>query len=205
MQHIASQLGRWINADHVQHKKAQWNQYIRHKEYTYLKYELSYMSVFAKGAKPETIKIECTYTHKQLQPSIRWTIQSIYQDLVREMPVFPMTSIQCLDLSEMIAEKTRAALTRRVPAIRDFYDLRYVSQQWYRVSDYLEMIREKCDDVDKRRTIIQFEHQDITRDTKTYLDEMVKKELHPVLVDTTFDLDNIYKQILNIHHLLLDT
>lgn len=202
MQHIASTLGRWISADHVQHKKAQWNQYIRHKEYTYLKYELSYMSVFATGTTPETIKIECTYTHKQLLPSKLWTIQNIYTNPVFWDSFFPVASIQCLDLSEMIAEKTRAALTRRVPAIRDFYDLRYVSQQWYSISDYFEMTREKCEDVDNRWTILQFEHQETSHNTKEYLDEIVEKELNPVLVDTSFDLDTIYKQLLHIYHLL---
>jgi tyrosine-protein phosphatase YwqE len=64
------------------------------------------------------------------------------------------------------------------------------------------MIREKCQDVDNKWTILQFENQEISRNTKQYLEDIVKKELHPVLVDTTFDLEAIYTNLLHIYHLL---
>jgi hypothetical protein len=64
------------------------------------------------------------------------------------------------------------------------------------------MIREKCEDVDKRWTIIEFTKNELTIQTKHYLDHILEKELHPVLLETTFDLDTTYKDILHIYHLL---
>ena len=53
----------------------------------------------------------------------------MYHDVVTELSLFPTTQIQCLSIDEMIAEKVRASLTRTTPAIRDFYDVWFLSQQ----------------------------------------------------------------------------
>ena len=56
-------------------------------------------------------------------------IHHIYNNIVTEDPLFPNTKVQCLSIDEMIAEKVRASLTRTTPVIRDYYDLRFLSQQ----------------------------------------------------------------------------
>jgi hypothetical protein len=70
-----------------------------------------------------------TYTNKQHLPSQPKDIQAIFIDPILEDPIFDQASITCLSLEEMMAEKIRAALTRQFPAIRDFFDIRYVKNQ----------------------------------------------------------------------------
>jgi len=43
-----------------------------------------------------------------------------------EENIFDTHYINCIDLKESTAEKLRAALTRRTPAIRDFFDIWYI-------------------------------------------------------------------------------
>lgn len=100
---------------------------MKKKEYTYLKYVISYTSIYANTT--QTIKVELTYMHKQYLSSKQQQIHACFIDTITEEKIFPLQTIQCLALEEMMAEKMRAALTRRVPAIRDFFDIRYVKQQ----------------------------------------------------------------------------
>jgi predicted nucleotidyltransferase component of viral defense system len=54
--------------------------------------------------------------------------------------MFDHASINCLSLEEMMAEKMRAALTRLTPAIRDFFDIRYVQQQGFDFTSIKQLI-----------------------------------------------------------------
>jgi predicted nucleotidyltransferase component of viral defense system len=127
IQQITTTLGRTLNPDHLQHKKAQGNKNLKKKEYTYLKYLLTYPSLIDHSS--QHIKIELTYTEYIYFPAQQGTIQSLFKDPIFEQPIFPETTIRCYALEEMMSEKMRACLSRRKPAIRDFYDLRYVQQQ----------------------------------------------------------------------------
>lgn len=100
---------------------------LKKMEYTYLKYMFTYSSIFDQTK--QTIKIEVTYTHKRHLPLVNREIQSIFIDPTLENPIFPSKHIKCFSLDEMMAEKIRAALTRREPAIRDFFDVRYANNQ----------------------------------------------------------------------------
>ena len=185
--------------------RARGNKYIRNKKNTHLEYTLGYTSIYGW---PDTIKVELTYTHKQCVPSVFWSIQHIYVDVIVDMEsLFPEMQIKCLDISEMIAEKTRAALTRQKPAIRDFYDLRYmICKKWYVLQDYIDLIKEKCEDTDWRRTIETFvpdrDFPDVQKQTLPYLESQIQEELHPVLINQEFDLQLIYKQVIEIKALL---
>jgi len=74
----------------------------------------------------QTIKIDISLKNKlQLKP-IHWKIQSIYIDNVLEESIFKEHFVNCIDIKESTAEKLRAALTRKNPAIRDFFDIWYI-------------------------------------------------------------------------------
>jgi predicted nucleotidyltransferase component of viral defense system len=92
-----------------------------------LKYLLTYQSLF-DGTK-QYIKIEVTYTEKQYFPEQYKNIQALFVDELLNEPLFPAQTIRCYALEEMMAEKMRACLSRRKPAIRDFFDLRYMRQE----------------------------------------------------------------------------
>lgn len=196
---IADILWRKVISSH--HGQVGGNKYVSMKKYSYLKYELEYESVFWWA---ETIKIECTYTNKQYLENVVLPIHDIYTDLVYWENLFSKNSIRCFALEEMIAEKTRASLTRKLPAIRDFYDLWYMTlYKEYILEQYIDIIRNKCDEANNDWTIVQFnDWESKIVDTLQYLYDVQEKELVPVLVETTFDLDTIYKQLLHIYHLL---
>jgi predicted nucleotidyltransferase component of viral defense system len=73
----------------------------------------------------ETITLEVGLREPLLEPAIVAPARSILLDPVNGEPVVPEVPVRCMSLREAIAEKTRAALTRRGVAIRDFYDIDY--------------------------------------------------------------------------------
>lgn len=99
---------------------------MKHKHYTYLKYVFTYTSIYDKSE--QTIKVELTYTHKQYLPTNNYHFAALFMDPVLDEALFPCEEIHCLTLKEMMAEKVRAALTRKESAIRDFFDIRYVKK-----------------------------------------------------------------------------
>jgi hypothetical protein len=119
-----------------------------------------------------------------------------------------ITTIQCLDISEMIAEKTRAALTREVPAIRDFYDLWYMTyKESYILEDYRELIKNKCEDTDWRWTIESFvpdrNTPAVVLPSLPFLHQQIESGLRSVLLDSDeFNLEHIYTNLLAIKNIL---
>jgi hypothetical protein len=84
---------------------------------------LEYDSVL--GADPGTIKIEISLREPLLTPVVRESARSILLDPVSHEPLVPPLPVHCISRTEAFAEKFRAALTRREPAIRDFVDIDY--------------------------------------------------------------------------------
>lgn len=90
-----------------------------------------------------------------------------------------------------MAEKIRAALTRQNPAIRDFFDIRYVKNQWFDFSTIQDLIAHKIAESEGWYTI---------DDYYDVLKEQIKTDLEPVLGKEypDFDFDQIYKFILSL-------
>jgi hypothetical protein len=141
MKHIVETLGRELNTEEEQHKKALGHKNLKNKKYTYLKYLLTYPSLI--DGTSQHIKIELTYTEKQYFPANQGNIQALFIDPFFEKPLFPAQTIRCYALEEMMSEKVRACLSRRIPAIRDFFDVRYVRQQGVDISALKPIIEEK--------------------------------------------------------------
>ena len=84
---------------------------------------LAYDSVL--GADPGTIKIEISLREPLLTPAVNETARSILLDPITQNSMVPPLPVRCISKTEAFAEKFRAALTRREPAIRDFFDIDY--------------------------------------------------------------------------------
>lgn len=85
--------------------------------------------VSALGRQEDTIKIEISLREPLLTPTITAVARTILLDPVSNTPLVPAVPVRCISKKEAIAEKFRAALTRREAAIRDFYDLDHVAQK----------------------------------------------------------------------------
>ena len=71
----------------------------------------------------ETIKIEVGLREPLLTPAIQGEVRTLLLDPFSGSPLAPILIIPCSSRPEAMAEKLRAALSRREVAIRDFYDI----------------------------------------------------------------------------------
>jgi predicted nucleotidyltransferase component of viral defense system len=71
----------------------------------------------------EPIKIEISLREEFLLPCVDLAARTILIDPLTRTPALASVTVRAISLAEAYAEKTRAALTRRDPAIRDFFDL----------------------------------------------------------------------------------
>ncbi len=77
------------------------------------------------GGREETIKIEVGLREPLILASVNGQTKTILLDPVSGETLIPTKHIRCISKTEAFAEKFRAALSRREPAVRDFFDLDY--------------------------------------------------------------------------------
>ena len=96
----------------------------------------------------ETIKIEVGLREPLLMPAVRGEAMTLLLGPDRGRPIAPPLPLLCLSYPEAMAEKFRAALSRREPAIRDFYDVDHAAHRRGFAWDeprFLALVREKLD------------------------------------------------------------
>ena len=95
---------------------------------------------------PETILIEVSCREPLLMPPGRYPARTLLLDPINGEALLPDIAVNCIAMREAMAEKFRAALSRRDVAIRDFYDLDFaISRLGLDPSDpdFVEMVRRK--------------------------------------------------------------
>lgn len=90
------------------------------KQYIYI---VQYDSLITNSK--ENIKIEIGLRFNPYMPPKKLKIKHIFRNPFTNEELFEAGVILCLDLYELAAEKFRAAVTRKLIAPRDFYDLNY--------------------------------------------------------------------------------
>ena len=187
--HIADTLWWSLNPEDQQHKRALWNNFLKNKKHTYLKYIFTYPSLI--NWENQTIKLEVTYTQKQYLPSNSVIIHDIYKDLIFNKPLFKEEKINCVAIEEMMAEKLRACVSRREPAIRDFYDIRFILEKTNITLDNIKpLFEEKIKENTWDFTIYNW---------YPILEKQIKLNLLPMLWEswTKFNLKETYDKIIN--------
>ncbi len=71
----------------------------------------------------ETIKMEVGLREPLLTPAVPGEVRTLLRDPISGSPLAPALTVPCLSRVEAMAEKLRAALSRREAAIRDYYDI----------------------------------------------------------------------------------
>lgn len=160
-------------------------------EYRLAMFTFEYRSIINQSL--QTIKIDISLKGRLSLWAKPGKIQSIFIDSVYEEPLFSQDhTISCIDLTESIAEKMRAALTRREPAIRDFFDIWYVrsfSDFDFESDEFRSLLRQKLAEVQYEYTL---------ENNKSLLERQIVTDLKPVLTDNYgFDFDTIYTFILS--------
>lgn len=132
---------------------------------------------------PETIKLEVGLREPLLDTKTEQSARTLLLNPFTGKSVVPPITVSCLSKKETYAEKIRAALTRRTPAIRDFFDI-YSAKQTNTV-DFTDNV------------LLQFAQQKIalsgehcTESSDAMLRELLQQletELRPVLRKEDFD------------------
>ena len=76
----------------------------------------------------EAINLEIGLREPLLEPPLGENAATVLRHPATDAPMVAPVHLPCMSLRETLAEKARAALTRREPAIRDFFDLDYASR-----------------------------------------------------------------------------
>jgi predicted nucleotidyltransferase component of viral defense system len=96
----------------------------------------------------EAIKIEVGLREPLLMPTIQGEARTLLLDPLSGSQLAPVLTMPCVSRQEAMAEKLRAALSRREVAIRDFYDVDYaVRELSLRVlePEFLGLVRRKLE------------------------------------------------------------
>lgn len=99
----------------------------------------------------EHLKLEISLREEILRGSVELTASTLLIARPSGAPALPPIPVRVLTLEEAYAEKIRAALTRRVPAIRDFYDLDNAHQAGRfqpTASEFLRLVAQKLSRTD---------------------------------------------------------
>ncbi len=140
----------------------------------------------------QTIKIDISLKNKLYISPYKLEIKSNFKDTFLEENIFWTHFINCINLTEAMAEKLRASLTRWVPAIRDFFDIWFVktnSDFDFENEEFNKLLDIKLKEVDYKYTLdSNFEN----------LKKQIITDLKPVLNDDfSFNFMEIYDFILS--------
>jgi predicted nucleotidyltransferase component of viral defense system len=146
---------------------------------------LEYHSVIIE--KKEKIEIEIGLREPLLRPSESRLASTIVMNPFSGQPLLPPFKVGAMTLQEAYAEKVRAAITRKEPAIRDFFDVFHAIRKKglnIQEPDFLAMVKAKID-VPGNVPI------DLSEERKQELNRQLEGQLKPVLRPSDFDGFNL--------------
>jgi len=137
---------------------------------------------------PERIKVEVALREPLLAAPVNGEIRTLLLDPISGEPLVPPFRLRCIARREALAEKLRAALSRREVAIRDFYDVDHAVRELGLQpadADMIELVRQKLAVPGNAPVNVSPARLDALR-------QQLQAELRPVLRDvdfSRFDLD----------------
>jgi predicted nucleotidyltransferase component of viral defense system len=137
--------------------------------------------------KKERINIEIGIREPLLLPPVTGKTRTIVVNPFNGQPLLPIFTVNAMDMKEAYAEKARAGLTRKEPAIRDLFDLFHAVRKMkldLNAPDFLMMVRKKLDVPGNTPVKFSVEH-------KRELDRQLEGQLRPVLRPADFDSFNL--------------
>lgn len=147
------------------------------------------------------IKIEVRLREPLLMSTFLGQAQTLLLDPVSGKPIVPTIPAQCLSWVEAMAEKLRAALSRREGAIRDFYDLDYA----VRKRSFMPLEAPMIDLVRQKLAIPGNEPVDVSSVRLAALRQQLATELKTVLREKDlreFDLERAFKIVKDVADLI---
>jgi len=145
----------------------------------------------------ETIKVEAGLREPLLTQVFVGKAQTILLDPISGKPMIAALPVPCISLSEAMAEKLRAALSRREAMIRDFYDIDYA----VRKAGFLPLEKAMTDLVRQKLAIPGNEPVDISPARMAALRRQIDTQLKTVLREkdfVEFDLERAFRIVIEV-------
>ena len=145
----------------------------------------------------ETVKIEVGLREPLLTPVVKGPVRTIMLDPVSGKPLVLPLPVRCISKTEALAEKFRAALSRREVAIRDFFDIDYAVRRLGlrpRGAAFIRLIRHKLD-------VPGNDPVDVSGERVKALRQQLGSRLKPVLRAkdfSEFDLDRAFRTVADV-------
>jgi len=142
---------------------------------------LSYASHIVEEA--EKIKLEIGFREPILLDAVALEARTLLLDPVNGEAMVPAFAVQAIAKMEAYAEKARAALARREPAVRDFYDFDYAVQAegfHPEAADFVALVQQKL-------AMPGNEGIDVSDTRREQLTRQLETELRPVLRPPDFE------------------
>jgi len=92
-------------------------------------FKIKYPSVLTP--REESVKFEISLRQPPLDKPVHNIIKHFYQEPFTGDDLFPPGKVLSLSLNEAVAEKLKAAITRKDVAVRDYYDLWYIADSGF--------------------------------------------------------------------------
>lgn len=156
---------------------------------------LAYESVVT--GEPAMIELEIGLRELLLEPAVVAPAATILVDPGLGRAVLPPFPVVCMSLRESLAEKARAALTRREVAIRDFFDLDFAVRTIG--ADLLDALFVAM--VEAKLSVPGNSAIDVSEDRRAVLRSQLRTRLVPVLRPAElagFDLDRAFRIVASI-------
>lgn len=142
-------------------------------------FKVKYPSVLM--VKDDMIKIEISLRQPLIDTPVNTKIKHFYQDPFTGEDLFPPGKILSLSWKEAVAEKLKAAISRKDVAIRDYYDLWYIAELGFDFYDknFIKIFKRKVDD--EGYTGDYKENLGLSADKISFLRKQIDDLLKPVI------------------------
>jgi predicted nucleotidyltransferase component of viral defense system len=154
-------------------------------------FKVKYPSVLT--AKDDIIKLEISLRQPPIDKPVNTEIKHFYQDPFTGEDLFPRGKILSLSWNEAVAEKLKAAISRKDVAIRDYYDLWHIAEFGFDFYNdkFIKLFKRKV--ADEGYTGDYRKYFGLGPDKLSILHRQVDTDLIPVIrAGENFDLDKVF-------------
>lgn len=187
---IREKMSSFLKALHLTSDKPEGEGFNNSTQYVF---KVKYPSVLR--VKDDVIKLEISLRQPPIDKPVHTEIKHFYQDPFTGEDLFPLGKVLSLSWKEAVAEKLKAAISRKDVAIRDYYDLWHIAEFGFDFYD------KKFIKLFKRKVIDEGYAGDYSKDFGLSADKisLLRKQVDGLLIPVirageAFDLDKVLER-----------